>query len=381
VKARGSFVIAAAAFLAIASAACGGSGRTRASGPRRVTPKLPPVKADALAQFDAGMRALKLGGAEATEKAKPRFSRAVAIDPNLWEAWYNLGAVLFVEGDDEGAAEAFTSALKVNAAYIPAVLARAEAYRRAGERKKARADYITVIQEQPQEVQGYARQASLLREMGAYEDALDVCREALRRAGGSSAIYVELGLVYLGQGRADLAELVLGKAAELDKNNAKKDPAIYNAAALVALERGQNQVAFERFDAATSIDPSFHDARFNTASVLLDVGDYEGARTHLQRVLDANPDDLEAHVAFGVAQRGLKQYDQARVTWERVVKTAPTRSRVRADALWNLVVLEMDFVMNEGNARSAIARYLDAAPGKHEKRKEALERQKELGGK
>lgn len=355
--------------------ACGGGGTRTAGGrTKRQTPKLPPVKQDALTQFDAGMRALKLGGAESLETALPRFERAVDIDPTLWEGWYNLGIVRFQQGDDEAAAEAFGRAIDINPAYIPAVLGRAEARRRHGSLKQARADYKVVIEEQPSG-EAYARLASLLRDMDDFEEALDVCRDALRKVGGSSAIYVELGLIYLAQERIELAELVLGKASALNKN----DPAIYNALALVALARGQDQLAFERFDYATSLDPSFHDARFNVATVLLDVGDYAGAKAQLERVLQANPDDLDLQVALGVALRGLKQFDQARAAWERVVKSAPRRSRVRGDALFNLAVLEIDFVMDENKGKAALQRYLDNAPRSHHKRKEAEDRKKEMG--
>src|SRR5690606_1489223 len=103
--------------------------------------------------------------------------------------------------------------------------ARAEAYRRAGEVKKARADYESVLQREPEDARAYARAASVLREAGEHEDALDVLRQALRTVGAAGPVYVELGLVYLAQGRDELAELVLTKAAALDD----KDPAIYNA--------------------------------------------------------------------------------------------------------------------------------------------------------
>src|SRR5215208_225756 len=43
------------------------------------------VKPAALREFDGGLRALKLGGPEANERAAEAFERATAADPSLWE--------------------------------------------------------------------------------------------------------------------------------------------------------------------------------------------------------------------------------------------------------------------------------------------------------
>jgi Tfp pilus assembly protein PilF len=359
--------------------ACGGSsseGPRRPRGPKVVaTPKLPPADPDAVRDMDAALRALERGGPDAGERALERLRVAVKKDPRLWEAWHDLGVVQFSEGDDDAAAGAFSRALAVNPAHTPSLKARAEALRRAGEKKKARADYKEVLERSPNDVQAYARMASLLREMGELEDAVDLLRDALRAVGGRAPIYVELGLVYLAQGRDDLAELVLSKAAQLDEKN----PDIWNALAMVAMERGRDQEAFERFDKASALAPDFLDARFNVASVLIDAGDYARARSELEAVVAKRPDDLGARVALGVAHRGLGEQDRARAIWQDVVKAAPRHSAVRGDALFNLAVLEQDFAMNEKKARAALDRFLQESPRNHPKRAEAEERRKELG--
>jgi tetratricopeptide (TPR) repeat protein len=362
--------------LALAStSACGGGSSRRGKTAQIETPSLPPVKPEALAQFDAGMRALRLGGPEGSQQAVPRLLQATAIDATLWEAWHNVGVLRFREGDDEAAIEAFSEALKVNPAHMGSVLARAEAHRRSGNKKRARADYQLVLSQDPDSPQAPARLASLLRETRDYESAIDVLREALRRAGATARIYVELSLVYLAQGRDELAELVLAKAAELDDS----DPTIYNALALVALARGDDQLAFERFNRATSLDPGYNDARFNKANVLLEAGDYAGAMSELDEVVKRDPEDLHARVALGIATRGQGNYDRARKIWEEVAARASRRSQLRGDALYNLAVLETDFGNNEKRGIAALDRFLQEGPRNHPNRQQAEERRKELG--
>ena len=111
----------AAVALALALVACGGPSvkhRIGSTGPA-AAPKLDPVKPAAMKEFDAGLRALRLGGTDANATARKRFEAAVAIDGSLWEAWHDLGVIAAADGDDDGAIKAFGKALEVNPAHTP----------------------------------------------------------------------------------------------------------------------------------------------------------------------------------------------------------------------------------------------------------------------
>lgn len=359
------------AMMIAAAAACGGS---RAVGGAGEHPALPPVKGAALAKFDAGLRALSRRGPRARRRAAARFQAALAIDSTLWEASYNLGVIAFDSGDDDGAARAFSHALAINPGHRKSLLARAETYRRAGLVKKARADYEAALERDPEDLAVRLRLTSLLREAGAYKDAIAAAREALRIHGQSAAIYVQLGLLYLAQDRLELCELVLNKASAMDQKSA----AVENALALYALADGDDQQAFTHFDRAIALDPDAAGARYNAASVLLDAGDYQRAAAMLEEILGRDPDDLEARVALGVALRGLGKLDRAKAAWTRVARDAPDRSRVGGDALYNLFILELDFFMDPAKAKPALDRYMQNSPKSHPKRKQAQARAKEL---
>jgi tetratricopeptide (TPR) repeat protein len=259
------------------------------------------------------------------------------------------------------------------------LLARAEANRRAGHKKDAKSDYQSAIksmgEDDPNRQDAAPRLASLLRDNGEYEDAVEILRDTVRVTGATAKIYTELGQIYIAQKRLELAQLVLAKAAELDA----KDPAVYNAFAVLALRQGKAQEAFERFDHAVSLDPSYLDARFNKASVLLDAGDYARARTELTTIVEKRPDDYAAYVALGVAQRGLKDFTAAKTTWERVIKDAPKRSTPRADAMYDVAILATDYMNDATAGKAALERYLQEAPTSHAKRQAAEEKRKELG--
>ncbi len=371
---------AALAILLAALVACGGSvkDRTRAGG-RPVVKKLDPVNPRAAKAFENGMRALRLGGPEAYETAKARLKEAIDLDGKLWEAHHNLGAIAYREGEDDAAIEHFTKALAINKAHTPSLLARAEAHRRAGHKRDARADYEAALREteedDPSRRDASARLASMLRDAGEYDDAVTILRETVRVHGVNAKIYTELGLIYIQQKRPELAQLVLAKAIELDA----KDPAIYNALAMLAQRNGKAQEAFQLFDQAVSLDASYIDARFNKATVLLDAGDYQRAKVELSAIVERRPDDYAAQVALGVAHRGLKEHEAARKTWDRVIKEAPRRGTARADAMFNLALLKLDFLQDTAGGKTELERYLQDAPSSHAKRQIAEEKRKELG--
>ncbi|HEY1554307.1 MAG TPA: tetratricopeptide repeat protein [Kofleriaceae bacterium] len=364
----------------LAVCACGGTGATRHVAGSGTTAKVKrdPVKPAAMRAFEAAMRATRLGGPEADETARARLRDAVKEDSSVWEAWYDLGVLAWRDGDDDEAADDFSKALSIDPNHVSVVLARAEAYRRGGKKKDARADYQAALKsmddDDPNRRDTAARLASLMRDNGDYDDAVDLLRDTVRLSGANAKIYTELGQVYLAQKRLELAQLLLAKALELDA----KDPAIYNALALLAIKQGKAQEAFDRFDQAASLDANFIDARFNKASALLDGGDYARAKAELSAIVEKRPDDLAAQVALGVAHRGLKEFPEAKQVWEHVLKEAPKRSNVHADAQWNLAILKLDFMNDDAGGKADLATYLQEAPNSHAKRQDAENKCKEV---
>jgi tetratricopeptide (TPR) repeat protein len=368
--------------LVLMVAACGsnaGGKRAVKGGKGGKAVELDPVKPEAMKEFDKALRAMRLGGPEAIETARDRFEEAARLDPTLWEAWYDLGVLDFDDGDDDGAIDAFSHALKIDPAHTPSRIGRAQASARAGKTDDARDDFKQSLSElsddDPRRADVSARLASLLRNAKKYDDAIDVLRDTLRLQGATSRIYTELGLIYLAEERADLAELVLARALELDS----KDPAAHNALALLFQQQGKAQEAFDQFDLATSLDPDYLEARFNKGSVLLDAGDYARAKQELAIVVDKEPEDWAAQVAYGLALRGLKDWKGAKSTWDKVIKNAPRRSWARSDALYDLVILKAYFTEDLEGAKADLERYLQDAPTSHPKRQEAEQKRKELG--
>ncbi|HEX4449815.1 MAG TPA: tetratricopeptide repeat protein [Kofleriaceae bacterium] len=362
-------------------AACGGPTRhveSTTTAQMQGKAKRDPVNPAAYKDFEAAMRAERLGGPEANETARDRLRAALKTDSKIWEAWFDLGTIAWKEGDDDEAVDDFTKVLAINANHTASLMARAEANRRGGHKKEARADYEAAIKamddDDPNRRDTAAREASLLRDNGDFDDAVEILRDTVRTAGINAKIYTELGQIYLAQKRLELAQLVLTKAVQLDA----KDPAVYNALAMLALRQGKAQESFQLFDQAASMDANYIDARFNKASVLLDAGDYARAKVELAAIVEKRPDDYAAAVALGVAHRGLKEFPDAKKQWERVLKEAPKKSDAHIDALWDLAILKIDFMEDQAGGKADLERYLQEAPSGHSRRQDAENKCKEV---
>ena len=105
----------------------------------------------------------------------------------------------------------------------------------------------------------------------------------------------------------------------------------------------------------------------NMGSVLLRAGDYAGAKEQYDAVLARDDDDLAARVALGVALRGLGEPRQAKREFDRVLRAQPDHP----DALFDLGILEAEFLDQRPRARQTFERFLATAPRRHPGRERA----------
>src|SRR5581483_7812642 len=144
----------------------------------------------------------------------------------------------------------------------------------------------------------------------------------------------------------------------------------WNNLGLNALARRRDQEAFSAFDQAARLDPQLQVARRNKAVVYLDCGDYARAAEELRHVTRNDPDDEEAWIALGVAERGRGNHDAAARAYQKALEIAPEQP----DALYDLGVLEMEFRRDNAKEKQWLEQYLKAAPQSHAKRADATER-------
>jgi Tfp pilus assembly protein PilF len=337
---------------------------------------LPKVGAEAQAEFNEGLRTMKMGRKHYKD-ARQHLQKATQIDPHLFEAWHNLGVLEAAMGNYDTSIESFRHALDIQPGSRKTLLAFGETLRRAHKANDAAKLYAKWLESDPNDGDMRARYSQMLREAGELEESLEQVRILLGQGGqGDGAVgktviaYNALGLTYYKMGKLDLAETALRKAAELDAKSAF----VWNNLGLVAFERGHDQEAFLHFQQASELDPKYVQARLNKAVVFLDCGDYKRARAELERAVEIDPNDADAQVALGVAARGEGKLDLARRAYERALDIEPDYPA----ALWNLAILYMDYDKDKVKAKDYLAQFKSVADSTDPKRPDADARLKEL---
>ncbi len=172
-------------------------------------------------------------------------------------------------------------------------------------------------------------------------------------------------------------------SAQSDAENVKLIGAIARLSTdLAALERrigelgaGLRQLVDENpwlsQEAAPTLDPSappLRSDRLNSSTYAqqgwdcIAVGDYEGARERLQRALELAPDDVETLSMLGWAQTMSQAYDDALVTYHRVLAANPSDALARVNlgficmkkAIYGEAVEHLSTAIRDGADRKAV---------------------------
>jgi tetratricopeptide (TPR) repeat protein len=347
-------------------------------------PKLPPAKPEAVEALQEAARLVRLGPSN-TERALERLKDAEEMDPRLWEAWYDTGYLELQRHHIEEAIAALEKAQSIYPAHAATVEALASAYLQSGRGVDAVKLLRGFLDKFPNAKEANALRlqlASAQRRTNRPDDALETLRAVLRVEPRSAAALNALGMVYESRGQHELAELVLRRALDIvDPNghasDAKQAAEIWNNLGLVALARQHDQEAFADFDSASRLDSTLTVARRNKAMVYLDCGDYVKASEELHAVTKADPGDVEALNALGVAERGRGNLEAAQRAYEKAVAADPNGAGA-ADALYNLAVLAMDFKKDPEKARARLDEYLKVAPKAHARHNDAEARLRDL---
>jgi tetratricopeptide (TPR) repeat protein len=119
-------------------------------------------------RFNIGLAYEGIGDPAGARKA---YLRATDVDPKLAEAWLNLGAMAEREGDHARALQNYRAGLR-HAENDPKL---------------------------------FAATIGVLRKLGRHDEAIREARSAIKTNGNNVDAYNNLGLVYLDQGRLELA--------------------------------------------------------------------------------------------------------------------------------------------------------------------------------
>jgi tetratricopeptide (TPR) repeat protein len=312
------------------------------------------IDPDALVEFQAGVRDLGRPGRRAREEARAHFEEALRLSPGLWEARYNLAFLDRQSGNLVAAAEGLEAARLVAPEAGDVLVALAEVQSELGNSAAASQLLRGYVSDHPEDLHARVALATLLRAARDYDGALEQARETLVRDPRNAGALAEVGRVYRAREQLEVAELVFRKALDLGET-----AELHNDLGLLELSRGDTQAAFEAFQRAITLDPTFSEAHENQGSVLLHAGDYPGAAAEFRAVLEHDEEDVEARVALAICLRGQGEHQAAKREYEAALERAPSH----AAALYDYAILRAEFLDQRPQSIELFQRFLAVAPG------------------
>ncbi len=253
----------------------------------------------AVAQFNAGAVWHECGD---TEKAEKIYREVMANSPKYDLPYNNLGVLYWKKGQDSKALDMFRKGVNAN-------------------KRQARAARNNVA--------GLARNVFRDNQSAeAFKEAESSIQTVLALDSNNQKAYENLARLYYDRGILKdksylvLANLVVNQGIRVLKEQKLESAALYNINGLLILEQDDQVNALKSFKEAVRVNPQHAEANLNIAFISIRFRDYAQAEKSLEIALK-NPQykkNVEAHIALGVAQRGLKKLKDAEKSYNKAAK-------------------------------------------------------------
>lgn len=263
------------------------------------------------------------------EAAENELRRAVKLAPKESLALAILGMVLVQRSQLEEAARYFERALAIDPSDRGTRYNLATVLARLGRTARAREHLERILREQPGHPQAKGLLAAL--EAGGYEAALEHYRAGryresqaeLERMIASGAreprVFSLLGWCHHRQGRPEAALDAVRRAI----GAAPKEATWYAHGAQILLENRDYEAAYRMALEALALDPRAAHALKLRGRIELERGAPRQAWDAFTQAVEADPNDPEAQLWLGIAQRALRQHEEAAATFERALAGFP----------------------------------------------------------
>ena len=236
--------------------------------------------------FNCGKALSDLGR---NEEAIASYDKALAINPDLHEAWYSRGYALYALRRKEEAIASYEKALAIKPDDDAAWNNRGNVLSDLGRKEEAIASYYKVVQMKPDDDAVWYNRGVVLSDLGRKEEAIVSYDKALKIKPDDHEAWYNLGNVLDDLGRKEEAIASYDKALAIkpDKHEAWNNRGL----ALSALERKEEAIA--SYDKALEIKPDKHEAWNNRGNALSALGRKKEALTKFCEAIASYDQGLE----------------------------------------------------------------------------------------
>ena len=334
-SARAAAALVTALSLVWCAVACGsGSAARRADDPPAgpasdgagvpSAPSAGPSVPDLLAEARAAVEQTRY------DQAERALLEATGLRPADAEAQYLLGVVRARTGNLDGALAALARAsAEEPESWAPFELL-VRLHVRRGDPGAAERVVDRRLAVEPDDIRLLALRLWVWLQQGRAREVIEASRELLRKDETNLRIMVHLARAYLQLRQLELAEYVLQTASKV-----REDAGVHHGLAEVAVARGEMKTALYHLRKVVELDPEAIEALNNLGVLYHWAGDDAAAVEVLQRAVALAPTFAEAFVNLGNAFRRQRSYAEAEASYRRAAEIAPDMP----EAHYNLGIL------------------------------------------
>jgi tetratricopeptide (TPR) repeat protein len=252
--------------------------------------------------------------------------RALAIDPNCAEAWFNKGVMLIDLGRNEEALAACDRALVINPNFVYAWRNKGFVLNAMGRNEEALAACGRALAIDPNDAGAWRHKGDVLNALGRNEEALVAYDLALAIDPNCAEAWHNKGVILNALGRNEEALAACDRALVINPN----DAGAWRHKGNVLKALGRDEEALAAYNRALAIDPNYADAWINRGNVLNELGRNEEALVAYNRALTINPNDADAWNDKGFVLNALGRNEEELAAYDRALAIDPNHAHT-----WN----------------------------------------------
>ena len=184
----------------------------------------------------------------------------------------------------------------------------------------------------------YGNLATVLSRQGKYREAIEYYNRGLAQNADNVTLLSHQGLTLMQAGKLTLAEASLARATSLDPSYPE---AQFNSGVL-RYRQGRHPDAIAYFERALTLNPGLTDAYLNLGSTLAAIGDLEGAVTQWLKLKLIQPENPALLYNIGLVRARLGQHAEAISEFEEGLMLAPMDPRFAAALARELATVPVD---------------------------------------
>ena len=267
-------------------------------------------------------------------EALAAFRRALALDPHLIEAHYNLSSALLGLGQPTQAQAALArfEALATHAAQVAHLRRQLDAnpdhhetrlqlayhYRQLGQDDDALIHYRAVLLADPNDLEALISLSGLLSARGEDQEVLELCRRGISQHPEdvrTSKLHFARGYVYMRRNQYQKARTAFDHALALDSSLATA----WNNLAHVQLSLGYEAAAQQALESAIAADSTLADAHYNLGSLFLQKGQLDRAQRAYQAAIAADSTFARTYYALATVYQAQGAISEARRCYQTFI--------------------------------------------------------------